>query len=145
MNTSDFVYKINKVLSKYDFITFSLLFGSYAKNTQNVYLSDIDIAIYTSYEIDILTLGSIISHLEDTLEKKVDLVLLNNLYKTNPKFSFSIIENHHIIFCNQMDKYFDFKTNSIKYYLDSKYMYDMFDKSFLERLKNGNIGKTQAS
>lgn len=36
MNTSDFVYKINKVLSKYDFITFSLLFGSYAKNTQNI-------------------------------------------------------------------------------------------------------------
>lgn len=138
------IQNIKNTLKRYDFINFSLLFGSYANNT-NRELSDIDIAIYTKEEIDLLKIGMIISDLEESLNKKVDLVILNNLYKIDTKLAFNILDNHKIIFMNDKEEFIDFKVNTLKYYLDRKYMYDMFDKALLNRLDNGTFGKTKAS
>ena len=135
---------LKKVLQTYDFIDFALLFGSYAKGTQSA-LSDIDIAIYTNRSIDLLEQGSIISHLEGLLEKHVDLLLLNNLYKENARMAFNIIDNHKVIFCNTLEKYLDFKTYTYKYYFDQLPMYEFFDNALIERIESGTYGKTQAS
>ncbi|MGV6831484.1 MAG: type VII toxin-antitoxin system MntA family adenylyltransferase antitoxin [bacterium] len=134
------IESLDEVLKSYDFIDFALLFGSYARGTQKN-LSDIDIAIYTNRSIGLLEQGDIISFLEDKFEKKIDLVLLNNLEKENAKMAFNIVNNHKIIFSRQKQKYIDFKANTYKYYLDLQPMYEMFDEALKERISSGTYGK----
>jgi len=137
------IKKLEEILSKYDFILFALLFGSYASGKDG-YLSDIDIAIETDKELDLLTYGEIISDIETSLKKKIDLIITNKLYKTDPKIAFNITDKHKVIFVKDKNRYIDFKVNSLKYYFDTMYMYKMFDKSLQERLKNGTFGKVKA-
>ncbi len=139
------IEKLKQELLKYDFIAFALLFGSYAKESQNERLSDIDIAIYTNTEIDLLEYGFIVSELETAFSKKIDLVILNDLYKTDTKLAFNILDKYKTIFINDENIFVDFKINTLKYYLDKKYMYEIFDRAILERLDNGTFGKTKAS
>ena len=138
------IKKLEDILSQYDFILFALLFGSYAKG-QEGYLSDIDIAIETNRELDLLTCGDIMATLETFYGKKIDLVITNELYKTNPKMAFNITDNHKVIMLKDEQRYIDFKVNSLKYYFDTAYMYKIFDKSLQERLENGTFGKVKAS
>ncbi len=138
------IAQLETLLQSYQFIDFALLFGSYANGTQQS-LSDIDIAIHTNRPISLLEQGELISALEDALQKKIDLILLNALYKKNAKLAFNIVDNHRIIFCHDQESYVDFKTYTYKYYFDQKPMYEMFDKALLERIKNGTYGKAQAS
>ncbi len=135
---------LKKSLLVYDFIEFALLFGSYARG-DNHNLSDIDIALQTNREIDLLEQGHLIATLECELGKRIDLVITNELYKTNPKLSFKITDNHKLLFCKNEEIYIDFKTKSLTYYFDAAYMYEMFDKSLKERLDNGTYGKITAS
>jgi len=137
------IKKLEDILSKYDFILFALLFGSYASGKDG-YLSDIDIAIETDKELDLLTYGKMISDIETSLKKKIDLIITNELYKSDPKIAFNITDNHKVIFVKDKNRYIDFKVNSLKYYFDTMYMYKMFDKSLQERLKNGTFGKVKA-
>ncbi len=138
------IESLQEVLKSYRFIDFALLFGSYASGTQSI-LSDIDIAIYTSHPIDLLQQGNIISSLEERLEKKIDLVLLNGLEKENARMAFNIVDNHKIILNNKQEKYIDFKTNTYKYYFDLQPMYEIFDNDLRKRIASGTYGKTQAS
>ena len=139
-----YVKKLKTLLHTYDFIDFALLFGSYAKGTQKT-LSDIDIGIYTHRPISLLEQGELISTLEDTLQKKIDLVILNELYRSHAKLAFNIVDNHQVILCKNQEVYVNFKTYTYKYYFDQKSMYEMFDKALLERMENGTYGKAQAS
>lgn len=136
--------QLKEILTKYDFIEFALLFGSFA-NGKSGFLSDVDIAIHITNDIDIFTQGKIISDLEEGLYKKVDLIIINDLYKNNAKLAFNIIDNHKVIFCKKQDVYVDFKTNTLKYYFDMSYMYEMFDNALKRRIENGTFGKTKAS
>ena len=135
---------LKQILKQYDFIDFALLFGSYANGTHTT-LSDMDIAIHTTRPIDLLEQGYMIASLEDKLEKRIDLILLNDLYKENAKMAFNVVDNHQVILCNELQKYIDFKTYTYKYYFDQKPMYEMFDKALVERIERGTYGKTQAS
>jgi predicted nucleotidyltransferase len=132
--------KLKNLLLEYDFIEFALIFGSYADGSEHN-LSDIDIALYTTKEIDLLTQGYIVATLESEFNKTIDLVIINNLFKTNPKLSFNITDKHKVIFCKDEKSYIDFKTYSLKYYFDTAYMYDIFDKELKNRLNNGTYGK----
>ena len=134
------IKKLEEILSKYDFIQFALLFGSHANGKAN-YLSDIDIAIETDRELDLLTYRDIISTLESFYGKNIDLVITNDLYKKNPKIAFNITDNHKVVFVKEKNRYIDFKANSLKYYFDMSYMYKMFDDALQERLKHGTFGK----
>lgn len=134
------IKKLKNILSQYDFIVFALLFGSHASQRTHA-MSDLDIAIYTDGEIDLLTMGEMIATLEAEMDTKVDLVVLNDLYKTDPKLAFNITDNHRMILCWNQERYIDFKTMSMKYYFDIAPMYEMFDKALKERLKNGTYGK----
>ncbi len=136
--------RLKTLLSDYEYIEFALLFGSYASGKQYA-LSDVDIAIYTQTPIDLFERGGIIAELEDMLEKRVDLVLLNELEKQDPKLAFAIVDNHQVIFCRNQERYIDFKTDTYRYYFDHLPMYEMFDKALKERIANGTYGKTQTS
>ncbi len=135
---------LKDVLSTFDYIDFALLFGSTADATSNT-LSDVDVAVYTNRPIDFLEQGYLVSTLEEVVDKPIDLVLLNDLYKHHPKLAFNIVDKHRVILNNSKEKYIDFKTYTYKYYFDQKQMYSMFDKSLRTRIANGTYGKAQAS
>ncbi len=129
--------------SSYDltnFIDFALLFGSYASKRYTT-LSDIDIAIYLNHPISLIEQGDIISLLEERLENRVVLIILNGLERDNPKMAFNIIDNHIVIFNGDEEKYIDFKADIYKCYFDLLSMYEMFDMSLKERLKDGTYEK----
>ncbi len=133
--------RIKELLQSYDFIDFALLFGSYASKRYTA-LSDIDIAIYLNRPISLIEQGDIISLLEERLENRVDLIILNGLERDNPKMAFNIIDNHIVIFNRDEERYIDFKADTYKYYFDLLPMYEMFDRSLKERLRDGTYGKT---
>jgi len=127
-----------------DFIDFAIFFGSFA-NKQTNFFSDIDIAIHTNKELELLEIGELVVNLEDILHKKVDLVLLNELYKKNPLLAYNITTNHEIIMLNDKNLYIDFKTNSFLWYFDFEPTLKMFNENFLKRVENGNFGKTKTA
>lgn len=132
--------KLKELLSQYNFITNVLIFGSYATNKQNS-MSDIDIAMQTNRDIDIFELGEIISNLESTLALKIDLVILNNLYKKSPLLAYNIYQSHKSVYINDTQAYNNFKENALHYYMDFKPIIEEQNKAFLERVKNGTIAK----
>jgi predicted nucleotidyltransferase len=70
--------EIKKIIKTFDEIEFAYIFGSYAKDTQNKN-SDIDIAVYVHPSFDTFDTKLKIHHkLEITLNKDIDLVILNN-------------------------------------------------------------------
>ena len=117
-----------------------LVFGSYAKNKVNT-LSDLDIAIFTDRELDLLEFGMIVSDLEQATKQKIDLVILNNLHKTNAKLAFSILQNHELVFSSDREQYIEFKSNTMQYYFDIEPMYKMFDRELKQRLESGTYGQ----
>jgi predicted nucleotidyltransferase len=121
-------------------ITQLLIFGSYANNSAKS-LSDLDIGIFSSKELDILEFGMLVSDLEKVTDQKIDLVVLNDLYKKNAKLSFNILQNHKLVFSNNKKEYIDFKSNTMQYYFDIEPMYKMFDRELKQRLKSGTYGK----
>ena len=88
--------------------------------------------------------GYLIATLEDMLDKPIDLVLLNDLYKHHAKLAFNIVDKHQVILQKNREKYIEFKTYTYKYYFDQQQMYTMFDKSLHRRIERGTYGKTQA-
>lgn len=121
-------------------VEFIVLFGSFANATQNS-MSDIDIGIYLKKELNLLELGLIISDLELLLKRRVDLLILNDLYKKSPKLAFNITQNHQLILCNNRELYVDFKSNALQFYFDQKGMLDMFDNAVNKRLNDGTYAK----
>ncbi len=135
---------LKEVLNRFDYIDFALLFGSTVDGTSNR-LSDIDVAVYLNRPIELLEQGYLVSTLEEVVDKPIDLVLLNDLYKHHAKLAFNIVDKHSVILNNNREKYVDFKTCTYKYYFDQKEMYSMFDKSLQTRIERGTYGKAQAS
>jgi len=75
--------EIQKIIASMDEIEFAYLFGSYAKNTQTK-TSDIDIAVYLKKQYNTFDTKLKIHHkLEITLNKEIDLVILNNAKNFN--------------------------------------------------------------
>lgn len=89
-----------------------VLFGSYARNTQNDE-SDIDIAIKCKSEIASRTLIGQQQDLEEITKKQIDLV---DLSKATDVFAYEILMNGVVLFCNnsyefdlyKLDRYRDF-------------------------------------
>ncbi|NWF67295.1 MAG: nucleotidyltransferase domain-containing protein [Campylobacterales bacterium] len=138
------IENIQAYLKTFDFINFALLFGS-SVNKQIHFFSDIDIAIHTKRELELLEIGELVINLEDILHKKVDLVILNGLYKKNSFLSYNITTNNEVIILNDENLYIDFKTNSFLWYFDFEPTLKMFNENFLKRVENGNFGKTKTA
>lgn len=134
------ILTIQSLLEETYSISQLLIFGSFAKNRVHN-LSDLDVGIFTTKELDLLELGMLVSDLEKATEQKIDLVVLNDLHKKNAKLSFNIFQNHELIFCNDKEEYIEFKSNTMQYYFDIEPMYKMFDKQLVERVNNGTYGQ----
>jgi len=122
---------------KYAFV---LLFGSYSDASQGDF-SDVDIGLFFEKEIDYMDVGYQTAMLESKLGKKIDMVVLNDIYKKDPLFAFEILDNHTAISVNDEKSYISFKTSCQLYYLDHKPLIEMNQKALLERIQNGKIGE----
>ncbi len=124
----------------FDFIEFALLFGSYAED-RAMGVSDVDIGIFTNRDISLLEHGFVTGRTEEITGKKVDIIILNDLYKNNPVLAFEIVSKGRLLFANNKDAFIDFKTNTYLNYLDSAYLREMIDKSFRKRIESGRIAE----
>ncbi len=145
MQTLNLVYEaLSTLLNQSHFISNALVFGSYASG-KNSNLSDIDIAIETTREIDILEMGNLISILQSELNIKIDLVILNNLYKNSPLLAYNVYQNHQIIFIKDREKYQNFKLNALHNYLDFKPIIDSQNSAFSKRIQDGTLAKIKTA
>ena len=134
------VENIKTVLIKYEFIEFVLIFGSYVEGTQTK-MSDVDIAVYLSKDIDLLTVGKIISELEKVTNRKIDFVILNNLYSKNPLFAFEIINKSKLLFVRNSDLLVDYKTRTQLEYFDTEKLRDASREALRKRIADKKFGK----
>jgi len=104
-------------------------------------MSDVDVGIFTDKELDLLELGRIIAGLENIVTRKVDCVILNVLYKTNPRFAFEIQAHAIPLFIKDNDAYIDYKRKVLLYYLDIKPMLDRMDAALKRRIQQGKFGE----
>jgi predicted nucleotidyltransferase len=121
-------------------ILFALVFGSSAKGKSNK-LSDVDIGIYTANELPLLELGKIISGLEKIVKKKVDLVVLNELFKRKPSFAFQVVSSARLLFIKDKGAFTNFKKNVFLYYLDARPLIEMMKASLERRIKTNHFGE----
>ena len=139
MNISNLYSKLTSYLSKQEEVVFALVYGSFARGTNNK-LSDIDIGIFFNSEPEILEYGKMISDLEGITGYKIDLLKLNNLFSERPKLAFEIVNNSKLMLCKNNDTFIDFKTRSLLYYFDIKPMLDNLDKQIIKRIKQNRFG-----
>jgi predicted nucleotidyltransferase len=104
---------------KADDYSFVLLFGSYSDGREKS-TSDVDVGIFYDKDIDYKDLGFHTAILETKIGKKIDMIVLNDMYKKDPLFAFEILKRHIPILINDEDSYISFKTSSQLYFLDHK-------------------------
>lgn len=132
--------KIADFLKGNNNILFALVFGSSAKGKSNK-LSDVDIGIYTANELPLLELGKITSGLEKIVKKKVDLVVLNELFKRKPNFAFQVVSSARLLFTKDKGAFTNFKKNVFLYYLDARPLIEMMKASLERRIKTNHFGE----
>lgn len=103
--------KIVEFLTKKYKLKVIILFGSYARNTQNAE-SDIDIAIILNDNINIETIKD---ELEDLLRKEVDLINLNNI---NDSFRYEILMNGKVLYTSNELEFEMYKIDMFREYLE---------------------------
>ena len=130
--------KIISILIKQANIKFAYIFGS-TLNDKTRYGSDLDIAIYFDNEPDLLTIGELVINLEKETERKIDLIKLNNLDKSNPCLAFSVVSKGIVFYSVDDTTFKEFKRSVLLHYLDFKYIRDMFDVAFNKRLSTNKF------
>ncbi len=126
-----------KHINRYDFV---LLFGSYSDGSESI-TSDVDIGLFYKDEIDYKDLGYQTAMLESKIGKKIDMIVLNDIYKKDPLFAFEILKRHIPVLMHDTDSYISFKTSSQLYFLDHKSLIKREEKVLLQRIQNNKIGE----
>ncbi len=132
--------KLRDAIQHVDFIDFAILFGSHAKNKSNN-MSDVDIGIFTTRDISLLELGELTARVESIMNRKVDIVVMNDLYRERPLFVYEIISTGKIIFSGNNANLIEFRRKAFLYYLDMKHLIDNVNKGFKERLLKNKFGE----
>jgi predicted nucleotidyltransferase len=123
-------------------IDLAYLFGSYAKGRVTP-LSDVDVAVLLNNEIDSKIYFDIqldlSSQLSSYLEKEVEVVILN---RADPRLSYQVIKYGKIVFEKDLNLKANFERKALNIYFDLKPMFDFYEEKLLERIKEGEFGKT---
>jgi len=133
------INKITDRLKGLELIEFAILFGSFSESKQTD-LSDIDLGLFFSEEIKLLVLGNIITELTSITNKKVDVVILNDLNKKDPFFANEIITKGKILFCRNDNSFIEYRRKVFLEFLDTAYFREKIKTAFKNRL-NENFGK----
>jgi len=106
--------KIKEILLKEIECEAIVLFGSYARGTQNSE-SDIDIAIKSNSKIDKKRLYEVAIKLEDELNKDIDLIDLEEIGDT---FRYEILVNGKTLYCKDELKFELYKLDMYREFLE---------------------------
>ncbi|MBF0343162.1 MAG: nucleotidyltransferase domain-containing protein [Nitrospirae bacterium] len=131
---------LEKELWSYDFLVFALLFGSFAEG-RATRISDIDVGLYTERDVGLLEIGNVAASIEIACRRRIDIVLLNDLYKIKPVMAYEIVSKGQLILCRDDAMYVDFKKSTFLYYLDTAYLRMVVDTSLKKRINEGRFGE----
>ena len=131
---------LHTYFKKRDIYSFVLLFGSFAKGAAHLN-SDVDIGVWFKNDIDLIELGYDQAKLESLLQKPIQLVALNDIYKKDPLFAFEVLAAHQPILIEDEKKYLEFKRYSQLYYLDHVPLIEANRKHLKKRIEKGMIGE----
>lgn len=106
--------KIKEILLKEIECEAIVLFGSYARGTQNSE-SDIDIAIKSNSQVDKKRLYEVARKLEDELNKDIDLI---NLDEVGDTFRYEILVNGKNLYCKDELKFEFYKLDMYREFLE---------------------------
>lgn len=107
-----------------------LLFGSYARGTQNAE-SDIDIAIKSKKEVDKKDIFYLAQQIEDEIKIEVDLVDLETI---GDGFRYEILMNGKTIYCEDELKFELYKLDMYREYLEL----NESRKAIIDEIKKGD-------
>lgn len=119
---------------------FVVLFGSYANGSASA-MSDVDIGVFCTGEIDYLALGYESAQLETLLHKRIDIVALNGIAAKEPRFAFELLKNHEPLAVHDEEAYIAFKTAVQLNYLDHLPLFLLQDEALKKRLDTGTFGE----
>lgn len=132
--------KIKEIILKKIECESIVLFGSYARGTQNAE-SDVDIAIKPKDTIDKKTLYNMSLELSDQLEKDVDLINLDA--EMSDAFRYEILITGKTLYCEDDFKFEMYKLDMYREFLELNESRQMI----IDRIKNGGdiYGKRSSS
>lgn len=132
--------KIKEILLEKTKCEAIILFGSYARGTQNAE-SDIDIAIKPKNKIDKKTLYKISIEISEELKKDIDLINLDD--EISDAFRYEILITGKKIYCEDEFKFEMYKLDMYREYLELNESRQMI----INRIKNGGdiYGKRSSS
>lgn len=130
-------------LKNVDYIDFAVLFGSRVRGKPHPW-SDLDLGIATTRKVSLPEIGFLISQLETITRKNLDLVIINDLYYRNPVLAFEIACGK-MLFARDITHFVNFKEKAFLSFMDTQFLREMVNQSFLERLKGDRFGKRNAS
>ena len=136
MNLKD---QIKQRLLNFDQIRFAMIFGSAASGNDSN-LSDIDVAIYSDPSLDLLDFGRLITQIEQIAQRKVDLVELNGLIKSNNLLAYNIITNNKLIFIKDQNLFTQYKRDSFLTYFDHTFFRNKFNSMLNRRIESTRFG-----
>lgn len=113
--------KIIKILNKKIECEAIVIFGSYARGTQNEE-SDIDIAIKTNKAITKKEVYDMSNQISDELKRDIDLVNLDTI--ENDGFKYEILINGTVIYCKDSYKFDLYKLDAYREYLELNEAWD---------------------
>ncbi|RME65898.1 MAG: nucleotidyltransferase domain-containing protein [Nitrospirae bacterium] len=131
---------LKEILSEKPEVVFGILFGSLVTGGSHN-LSDLDIGVYFAKEVELIELGGLVSSIEMATNMEVDLVVLNELYKSSPHLAYEIVSKGKVIFCRDQETLWDFKTRTFLYYLDQRHLIEDNQKRLLQRIKEGTFAE----
>lgn len=119
------------ILREYEDIIFAYIFGSYVEGKMRKD-SDIDIAVYLKKDMDIDLYLKIKMDLTDSIQREVDLVILNN---APPLLKYEIYKNNISLFTRDKAEESKYKVRTLFEYDDIKKYLDLSYDKMIGRLK----------
>ena len=137
MDKSTIKHQISEYLYKQEDIVFAYLFGSFPVGET---FRDIDVAVYTGGELELLRLGRFQAELSGLVGVETDIIVLNNLYKTDPAFAYELVTTGELLFSRDHERHTMFKKDVFLRFFDTQPLRESVDKAFDERLKSNRFG-----
>lgn len=137
MNKESIRTLLEDYFSKREDVGFVCLFGSFVSSER---FRDIDIGVFFNPVPDLIRFGSMQSEVHQLVGYKVDLVILNDLYKKKPDFAYQIVTDGELLMSNDRDGYVQYKSKAWGYYFDTAYLREKVNAAFSRRMKSSKFG-----
>ena len=119
---------------------FVCVFGSFARGNVRPF-SDIDIALSTETEPDILTLGDAAGAIEAATGRPVDILLVRGLAERDPELAYKIASEGVPLYERRQHSYAYFKKRAFLSYLDTAYLRSLNEAALHRRIRSHSMGK----